>query len=144
MSVKLSILRESQWQRPYGAGAAAVATVVCDLEFDGSFRTNAMPAFAGEVEKERVLHLDFCLRARTAFLVGFDRSILRGVEWRVGERRGKETKRERLEWLRSSLYGDAVTQAGRGRFLDPASGVYCGVVDLGWMSDSKWHKIRIP
>ena len=52
------------------AGAEAVATVACVLLAEGSFRTNAIPAAAGEVEKYCVLHLDFCRRARTAFLAG--------------------------------------------------------------------------
>ena len=55
----------------YDEGTAeAVATVACVLLLDGSFRTNAMPAAAGEVEKCCELHLDFCRRARTAFLAG--------------------------------------------------------------------------
>lgn len=67
-----------RWGKSYGevAGDEAVATVACVLWLAGFFRTNAMPAAAGEEENDCVLHLDFCLRARTAFLAGYDRSML--------------------------------------------------------------------
>ena len=69
----------------YDVGTAeAVATVACVLLPAGSFRTNAMPAAAGEVEKRCVLDLD--LKARTAFLAGYDRSILGGVGVENGTR----------------------------------------------------------
>jgi hypothetical protein len=54
----------------------------------GSFRTNAIFAAACEVEKCFVLHLD--LRARTAVLAGYDRSILGGVG---AEKRRKERRK---------------------------------------------------
>jgi len=54
----------------YGEVDGAVATVVCVLLPAGSFRTNAMPAAAGEEEKCCVLHLDLCFKARTAVLAG--------------------------------------------------------------------------
>jgi hypothetical protein len=86
----------------YGEVAAeAVATVACVLLLAGSFRTNAMPAAAGEVEKCWVLHLDFCLRARTAFLAGYDRSILGGVGVESGEKRRRERVMPRLAQLSS-------------------------------------------
>ncbi len=73
----------------YDEGTAeAVATVACVLLPAGSFRTNAMFAAAGEVEKCFVLHLD--LRARTAFLAGCDRSIVGGVG---AEKRRRERRR---------------------------------------------------
>jgi hypothetical protein len=67
--MQLSVYCESLRGGSYGevAGAEAVATV---LLAEGSFRTNAIFAAAGEVEKCCVLHLDFCRRARTAFLAG--------------------------------------------------------------------------
>lgn len=54
------------------AGAAAVATVVCDLVSEGAFLTAAIAAADGEVVKDR---LEACLRRR-APLAGFVRSIL--------------------------------------------------------------------
>lgn len=50
----------------------------------GPFRTNAMPAGAGEVEKGCVEDLEFFLRARAALLAAVVRSILKG-----GVERGK-------------------------------------------------------
>jgi hypothetical protein len=105
------------WERPYGEGVAeAVATVACVLLLDGSFRTNAMPAAAGEVEKCCVLHLDFCRKARTAFLARYDRSILSGVEWRVGEEKREGKRAEASNGSAQFFMGAAVAQAGRGFF----------------------------
>ncbi len=58
-----------------GEGAEAVATVVCALLSPGTFRTIAMPAGAGEVEKCFAGHLELCLTARAA-LRGIDRSMV--------------------------------------------------------------------
>jgi hypothetical protein len=83
-------------EEPYGeaevADAEAVATVACVLLLAGSFRTNAMPAAAGEVEKCCELHLDFCLNARMAVLAGYDRSILSGAGGESGKEKGVERR----------------------------------------------------
>ena len=53
-----------------------MAAVAWFLISAGPFRTIAMAAGAGDVEKCCALHLDICREARTALLTGFDRSIV--------------------------------------------------------------------
>jgi hypothetical protein len=70
------------WKKTYeaGEGALAAAAVVCVLIAAGPFLTIDMAAGAGEFENDRVLHIWFCLRARTAPRVGIDRSIVKVLE----------------------------------------------------------------
>lgn len=74
----------------YVAGEVAVATVAEFLVAAGAFRTNAMEAGDGEVEKDCAEVFD-CLRVRRAPLVVCDRSML-WLFWRrrKDERRGKQ------------------------------------------------------
>ena len=58
----------------------------------GPFRTIAMFAGAGEEEKRWALHVEFWLKARTAFLAVWDRSI---VEERSGVMRNSEGGRNK-------------------------------------------------
>ena len=76
------------------AAEEAVATVACDLEAAGVFRTIAIAEEAGKVEKRCALHFDDCFNARTALLAaGVDRSILEDCGMSGGEeRREKEVR----------------------------------------------------
>ena len=53
-----------------------MAAVVCVLTAAGPFLEIATAAGAVVLVKGRKLHLDFCLRARTALRVGIDRSMV--------------------------------------------------------------------
>jgi hypothetical protein len=67
----------------YVAGEVAVATVAEFLVAAGAFRTNAIAAGDGEVEKGCAVGLEVCLRARRAALVVCDRSMAaeRRLKW---------------------------------------------------------------
>jgi hypothetical protein len=95
----------------YGEGAAAeaeaVAAVACVLIVAGPFRTIAMAAGAGEVEKRCAVHLDICLETRKALLAGFDRSIVeKYCEWRLGGNQGRKKglKKERCLRMAQLFY----------------------------------------
>lgn len=85
-----------------GAGAEAVAAVVCDLISAGNFLVNAIPAGAEAVK----FCLEVCLRARVALLAGFVRSIFEAT---TGETRREEGWR-RIEGKRRLKYGCSVLQ----------------------------------
>lgn len=55
-----------------------MAAVVCVLTAAGPFLEMAIAAGAGVFEKGLVLHLCFCLRARTALRAGTERSMVEG------------------------------------------------------------------
>lgn len=105
----VNILHESPLEETYDegevAGDEAVATVACVLLFTGFFRTSAIPVAAGEEEKCCALHLDFCPKARTTVLAGYDRSILSRGGRRNKEKRGEDKRGEEicLVWLGSGL-----------------------------------------
>jgi hypothetical protein len=135
------------WERPNGEGevAEAVATVACVLLLaTGSFRTNAMPAGAGEVEKCCALHLGFCRRARTAFLAGYNRSILSGEGVESGRR-----EKEKRSVQRDASIGSAQLFMGGCRRTSKTliipwfgAGGYCGIVDL-WMNHFWAQNVRL-
>lgn len=93
-----------------------------------------MLAAAGEVEK---LHLEFCLRARTAVLAGYDRSILGGESGEGKKAKRSEALRERwLDWPDLSSSWCCYCTSRRGRRLEYGRGGYGVVVDP---SDSEFR-----
>jgi len=63
-------------KKTYGAGALAVAAVVCVLTAAGPFFEIAVATGVVVLVKGRVLHIGFCLRARAALRAGIDRSMV--------------------------------------------------------------------
>lgn len=93
-----------------GEDTEAVATVACDLLSPGTFRTIAMPAGAGDVEKCFAGHFEFCLTARAA-LLGIDRSMVwwreRRLQLREKECRGEMPRMAQLsKYICSTMAGE--------------------------------------